>query len=71
MSKAIASYPEHQRPMVIARRMRQYDPKGANGCGVLAAKDYFDKHQNNKQVTAAMANLAPLPKKEEDDSNDD
>lgn len=70
MSKAIASYPEHQRPMVIARRMKQYDPKGINGCGVLAAKDYFDKHNNNSKVTAAMAALT-TPKKEEEEESDD
>lgn len=54
--------------MVIARRMRQYDPKGINGCGVLAAKDYFDKHQNDKKVTAALAATpAPVKKEEVDD----
>lgn len=43
MSKAISSYPEHQRQMVIDRRVRQYNPKGPNGIGVLGAMDYYWK----------------------------
>lgn len=41
MSKAIRSYPEAFRETVIARRVRQYNPKGSNGCGVLAAMDIY------------------------------
>lgn len=48
MSKAIASYPEHMRQMVIDRRVRQYNPKGPNGCGVLAAMDYMTKRLGKK-----------------------
>lgn len=44
MSKSIASYPEHMRSTVISRRMRNYDPKGGNGLGTLAAHDYYSKH---------------------------
>ena len=43
MSKPIASYPSHQQSTVISRRMRQYDPKGSNGMGTLAAKAAYDK----------------------------
>lgn len=43
MSKAIASYPEHMRPVVVARRMKAYDPQGFNGIGTLAAKEQYDR----------------------------
>lgn len=46
MSKSIASYPESMRATVVARRMRQYNPKGGNGIGVLAAYDHYSKHLN-------------------------
>lgn len=52
MSKAIASYPEHMRPMVIQRRMRAYDPKGNNGIGTLAAKAATDKQLARKYPAA-------------------
>lgn len=45
MTKAIASYPDWQRPAVVARRMRQYNPNGPNGMGVLAAKAQNDRDQ--------------------------
>lgn len=53
MSKGIMSYPEHQRQIVIDRRVRQYNPKGPNGCGVLGAMDYFTRRLGKKppQVT--------------------
>lgn len=55
MSKPISSYPEHQRDMVVDRRMRQYDgTEGAsNGCGVLAAKSHYDRKplKNSKPKT--------------------
>lgn len=43
MSKGIASYPEHMRPTVVARRMKAYDPDGFNGIGTLAAKQQYDR----------------------------
>lgn len=52
MSKSIASYPDSMRSVVIARRMRNYDPKGGNGIGTLAAKDYYDKHLGAKPAKA-------------------
>lgn len=53
MSKAIRSYPETMREAVIARRVRMFNPKGANGCGVLAAMDIYLKRLGTKapQVT--------------------
>lgn len=37
MSKPISSYPTSQQATVIARRLRNYDPKG-NGLGTASAK---------------------------------
>lgn len=52
MTKAIRSYPEKMQSAVVARRMRQYDPKGPNGLGVLSAKAVYDK-QTTKRITKA------------------
>ena len=57
MSKSISSYPEHMRQMVTDRRMRQYNPKGPNGCGVLAAKDAYDKQLSKRLKTKAPSEL--------------
>ncbi len=54
MTKAIASYPEHMRPTVVARRMRAYDPKGHNGMGTLAAKAQYDR-ELEKRMNAPVA----------------
>lgn len=51
MSKALASYPEHIRGAVITRRMKQYDPKGGNGLGTLAAHDYYVRHLGASEPT--------------------
>lgn len=71
MSKSIASYPSHMQAQVVARRMKQYDPKGINGCGVLAAKDFYDKNMGKKTKAAeAMAALmAPAKEEVTDDEN--
>lgn len=50
MSKGIRSYPESQRALVVARRMRQYNPKGTNGLGTLAAKAQYDREQSKIQT---------------------
>lgn len=50
MSKGISSYPEHMQPIVVARRMRTYDPKGGNGIGTLAAKDAYDRSLKKKVI---------------------
>jgi hypothetical protein len=55
MSKSIASYPANMQPIVVARRMRAYDPKGINGIGTLAAKDAYDKSLIKKSKPAKGA----------------
>lgn len=57
MSKGIASYPEHMRPVVVARRMKQYDPDGFNGIGVLAAKAQYDR-QNKQPIKVSKPKKA-------------
>lgn len=52
MSKAISSYRDSEKLAVIERRLKQYNPKGPNGLGVLAAVDYYNKRG------------LPLPKKD-------
>ncbi len=58
MTRSIRSYPEHQRLMVVQRRMRAYDPKGENGCGTLAAHDYHIK----KLLSTPTTNKAKVKK---------
>lgn len=72
MSKGIANYPAHMQAAVVARRMKTYDPKGINGIGTLAAKDYYDKHMGKKTKTAeAMAALMTPVREEDSDEEED
>lgn len=51
MTKSIASYAKSEQSVVIARRMREYSPKGGNGIGTLAAHDYYVKHLGASEPT--------------------
>lgn len=64
MSKGIASYPEHMRPVVVARRMKAYDPQGFNGIGTLAAKAQYDR-QNTQPIKKTKAKAKKGAKHEE------
>lgn len=59
MTKAIASYPKSMRPTVVARRMRSYDPKGSNGMGTLAARDYYVKHPGATTTKVKVKSESP------------
>lgn len=63
MTKSIASYPEHMRPTVVARRMRQYDPRGGNGAGTLAAKAQYDREQAKQAKAVEKIFSKPKSKK--------
>ena len=60
MTKPIRNYPEHLRPMVVQRRMKNYDPKGHNGNGTIAAFREYER-----QLGKAYKPTQPPAKKDE------
>ena len=52
MTKALRHLTGTQLEAAVSRRMKAYDPKGSNGCGTLAAKDYYDKKLARKLKAA-------------------
>lgn len=67
VSKPISSYPERMRQAVVDRRMRQYDPKGGNGLGVLAAKAQYERRLGR----AFVPEPKPEPEEGEQEQYDD
>lgn len=47
MSKGIRNYSKAEQLRVVARRVRNYEGKGKDGIGTLAAKDFQNKYKGN------------------------
>lgn len=64
MSKGLINMTATERTAAVSRRMRSYDPKGANGLGTLAAFDYYTKHMGAKATVAKKESPSDLRRRE-------